>query len=140
MEYQPVDYDKLDQITKQKLAMERYQAVKAQQQKEEMLAKAKKEETEHAEKIAALILDYSSNDKGDTLANVHSCEGFQEVYDFKGSNLQRGRLDRKKELIAHNFSAGSHLFQKVYYAKDLLLDDERKLRATFNQARDSYDQ
>ena len=105
-----------------------------------MLAKAKKEETDRAEKIAELVLDFSTNETGDNLANVHTCEGFQEVYDFNGSALERGRLDRKKELIAHNFSASSHLFQKVYYAKDLLLDDERQLRSTFNSAKTAYDQ
>jgi hypothetical protein len=42
--------------------------------------------------------------------------------------LTNNRLERKKEQVAHNYDAKSQLFQKVYYAKDLVLDDERALR------------
>lgn len=36
-------------------------------------------------------------------------------------------------------STQTQLFQKVYYAKGLLLDDERQLRAAFNSAKDTYE-
>ena len=44
-----------------------------------------------------MINEFSQNDKGETLANVHTCQGFQEVYDYSGSALERHRLERKKE-------------------------------------------
>ena len=54
--------------------------------------------------------------------------------------MGRNRLERKKEQVAHNYDAQTHLFQKVYYAKGLLLDDERKLRNSFNCAKTAYEQ
>ena len=60
------------------------------------------------------------------------------MYDYRGSEKVRWRLDRKKEQIAAGYDAGSQLFQKVYYAKDLLLDDERQLRSAFTSAESGY--
>lgn len=73
------------------------------------------------------------------MANVHTSQGFQEVWDYRGAEKKRWRLDRKKEQVAYNYSAKTHLFQKVFYAKDLLLDDERELRAAFTSAEQSYE-
>ena len=82
-------------------------------------------EKKHVEAIAKLVVDFAQNESGQELANVQNSQGFQEVYDYRGSEKVRWRLDRKKEQVASNYSAASQLFQKVYYAKDLLLDDER---------------
>jgi len=41
-----------------------------------MIAEAHKKETDRAEAIAGLINEFSQNDQGETLANVHTCEGF----------------------------------------------------------------
>jgi hypothetical protein len=60
------------------------------------------------------------------------------VYDYRGSEKVRWRLDRKKEQAAASYSASTQLFQKVYYAKDLLLDDERQLRSAFTVAEKNY--
>ena len=51
----------------------------------------------------------------------------------------RWRLDRKKDQVSANYDARTHLFQKLYYAKDLLLEDERELRAAYFNAERSYD-
>ena len=95
-------------------------------------------EMDRAERIANLVLDFGYNERGEQLANVQNCEGFQEVHDFRGSEKVRWRLDRKKEQVAHNYDAATQLFQKVYYAKDLLLDDERELRAAYCNAERNY--
>ena len=47
-------------------------------------------------------------------------------------------MDRKKEQVAHNYNAATHLFQKVYYAEDLTLSDERELRSAYFNAEQSY--
>lgn len=97
-------------------------------------------EKARAAEIAQLVVDFSQNEKGETLANVHTSQGFQEVYDYRGNEKKRFRLERKKEWVAAQFDAKAQLFQKVYYAKDLLLDDERELRAAFVSAKAGYDQ
>ncbi len=50
-----------------------------------------------ADALAKLVVDFSQNEKGQELANVHTSEGFQSVWDFKGAEKVRFRLDRKKE-------------------------------------------
>ena len=106
--------------------------VKANLQKE--LAQEKK----RADRIAQLVVDFSQNEKGEELANVQNSQAFQEVWDFKGSEKVRWRLDRKREQVAHNYNAATHLFQKIYYAKDLTLNDERELRAAYFNAESAY--
>ena len=72
------------------------------------------------------------NDQGKVLAHVHESEAFQEVYDYHGTELKRHHLDRKREQISNRYSARTHLFQKVYYANGLILDDETVLREAFH--------
>ena len=69
---------------------------------------------------------------------MHASEGFQSVYDYRGGEKLRFRLDRKREQAAANFDPVKQLFQRVYYSKDLLLDDERELRAAYFQAEQAY--
>ena len=106
--------------------------VKANLQKELAQEKAR------ADRIAQLVVDFSQNEKGEELANVQNSQAFQEVWDFKGSEKVRWRLDRKREQVAHNYNAATHLFQKIYYAKDLTLNDERELRAAYFNAESAY--
>ena len=80
-----------------------------------------------------------TNDKGEVLANVHENVAFQEVYDFHGTEKMRHRLDRKKDQIANQYNSRSHLFQKVYYSRGLLLEDEKQLRAAFNDYNSQHD-
>ena len=128
MEKVVLDPSEVDQQTKQKILKDELNKLVAMEEQATKARQAEENETKRAAAIADLIADFSQNEKGETLANVHTSEGFQEIYDFSGQNLTNNRLDRKKEQVAHNYSAKSHLFQKVYYAKDLLLDDERVLR------------
>lgn len=102
------------------------------------LQKELAQEKERADRIAQLVVDFSQNAKGEELANVQNSQAFQEVWDFKGSEKVRWRLDRKREQVAHNYSAATHLFQKIYYAKDLTLNDERELRAAYFNAESAY--
>ena len=117
-------------MAEQQQQIEEY--VKANLQKE--LA----QEKERADRIAQLVVDFSQNTKGEELANVQNSRAFQEVWDFKGSEKVRWRLDRKREQVAHNYDAATHLFQKIYYAKDLTLNDERELRAAYFNAESAY--
>ena len=87
-----------------------------------------------ADDLAKLVMDFSNDKQGNKLANVQTSAGFQEVHDPRGTEKKRWRLDRKKEQVAHNYSASTQLFQKVYYAKDLTLDDERDLRSSYFSA------
>ena len=41
-------------------------------------------------------------------------------------------------MVSANYDAGTHLFQKLYYAKDLLLDDERQLRSAYFTCESQY--
>ena len=92
------------------------------------------QEMKRADALAKLVADFKLNDKGEELANVQNSQGFQAVWDPKGSELARFRLDRKREQVAARYNASSQLFQKVYYAKDLVLKDEQQLRAAFFSA------
>lgn len=102
------------------------------------LQKELAQEKARADRIAQLVVDFSQNEKGEELANVQNSQAFQEVWDFKGSEKVRWRLDRKREQVAHNYNAATHLFQKIYYAKDLTLNDERELRAAYFNAESAY--
>ncbi len=96
------------------------------------------QEMQRAERLAELVMDSYHNKGGEELANVHTSAGFQEVHDYRGSEKIRWRLDRKKEQVAHHYDAAKQLFQKVYYAKDLTLADERELRAAYHSAEQNY--
>lgn len=50
-----------------------------------------------ADKLAKLMVDHLTNEKGEILARVWENPGFQEVYDYKGVNLKRRRMKRKIE-------------------------------------------
>lgn len=91
-----------------------------------------------ADGIAKLVMDFSYSEKGEELANVQNSQGFQEVYDKEGSEKVRWRLDRKREQVAANYNSSTQLFQKVYYAKDLILGDERELRTSYFSAEQEY--
>ena len=60
-----------------------------------------KKEFQEAESIAKLMIDHSTNEKGEILANVHENSAFQNVYDYSGVEAKRWRLERKKEQV-HN--------------------------------------
>ncbi len=67
-------------------------------------------EMKRADTLAKLVVDFSQNEKGQELANVHTSEGFQSVWDFKGAEKVRFRLDRKKEQVSRNYDARTQLF------------------------------
>ena len=64
---------------------------------QENLQKELAAERARADRIAQLVVDFSQNSKGEELANVQNSQAFQEVWDFKGSEQVRWRLDRKRE-------------------------------------------
>ncbi len=84
-----------------------------------------------SERLAKILVDHVTNEKGEILARVWENPGFQEVYDYKGVLKQRQRLKRKQEQVFNQFDASSQLFQKVYYHPELLLEDELALRQLF---------
>ena len=55
------------------------------------------QEMKRAEGVAQLVMDFSKNESGQELANVHTSQGFQDVFDYFGSEKVRFRLDRKKD-------------------------------------------
>lgn len=97
-------------------------------------------EVARANQLSDLLARHMTNSKGEVLALVHEDRAFQEIYDFHGIEKLRNRLERKKEQVHNQYSARTHLFQKCYYAKDLLLEDEKQLREIFhstNQAQET---
>jgi hypothetical protein len=70
---------------------------------------------------------------------VHENEAFQDIYDYKGGQFDKHRLDRKKEEVSNNYNPRTHLFQKIYYHRSLTLDDETKLRTAFYSANSSHE-
>ena len=84
-----------------------------------------------SDKLAKIMVDHITNEKGEILARVWENPGFQEVYDYKGILKQRKRLRRKQEQVFNQYDADKQLFQKVYYSPNLLLDDEVSLRQEF---------
>ena len=95
-------------------------------------------ETKRADAIAKLVMDFNCNKDGEELANVHNSQGFQEIYDYRGSNQVRWRLGRRLEQVHADYSAATNLFQKVYYAPNLTLEDERSLRSSYLAAEKGY--
>ena len=51
------------------------------------------------ERLAKLMVDHMTNEKGEILARVWENPGFREVYDYKGVNLKRRRMKRKIEQL-----------------------------------------
>ena len=84
-----------------------------------------------SDRLAKIMVDHITNEKGEILARVWENPGFQEVYDYKGVLKERRRLKRKQEQIFNQFDSSSQLFQKVYYHPGLLQQDELALRQEF---------
>ena len=84
-----------------------------------------------SDKLAKIMVDHITNEKGEILARVWENPGFQEVYDYKGILKQRKRLRRKQEQVFNQLDSDKQLFQKVYYNPTLLHDDEVSLRQEF---------
>ena len=68
------------------------------------------ESTYNADKLAKLVVDHITNDKGEVLARVWENKGFQEVYDYKGANFKRHRLKRKQEQVYNQYNSANQLF------------------------------
>ena len=60
-----------------------------------------------ADDVAKLVMGFSHNAAGQELANVQTSQGFQDVYDYFGSEKVRFRLDRKKDQVSANYDAGT---------------------------------
>ena len=84
-----------------------------------------------SDKLAKIMVDHITNERGEILARVWENPGFQEVYDYKGILKQRKRLRRKQEQVFNQLDSDKQLFQKVYYNPTLLHDDEVSLRQEF---------
>ncbi len=52
-----------------------------------------------SDRLAKIMVDHITNEKGEILARVWENPGFQEVYDYKGVLQQRRRLKRKQEQV-----------------------------------------
>lgn len=81
--------------------------------------------------MAKILVNHMVDDNGNMLAHVEENPGFQDVYDYKGSHARLHRLERRREEVAWNFNAQTHLFQKTYYATGLTRQDEETLRSQF---------
>lgn len=103
-----------------------------------IVREARKEEAQVKE-VAKAYVKHFYNEKGEQLARVEDSEAFQEVYDFHGDQKRRHKLGRKMEQVHNTYDARTQLFQKVYYAKGLTLEDERSLRTAYEQAKQSYE-
>ena len=97
------------------------------------------ERTNDTEKLAKVMVDHVTNEKGEILARVWENPGFQEVYDYKGVLKERRRLKRKQEQVFNQLDSTTQLFQKVYYHPSLLQDDEIALRSEFIHQNDLND-
>ena len=97
------------------------------------------EEIYDTDRLAKIMVDHVTNDKGEILARVWENPGFQEVYDYKGILLERRRLKRKQEQVFNQLDATKQLFQKVYYHPELLQDDELTLRQEFVRLNNAHD-
>ena len=62
-------------------------------------------EMKRANDVAKLVIGFSQDGQGNNLANIHTSEGFQSVWDYRGGEKIRFRLDRKREQVAHNYDA-----------------------------------
>lgn len=65
------------------------------------------EQIVRAARIAELWAEHTTNEKGELLANVQESPAFQEVYDFKGADKKRWRLDRKKDWAYQQYDSVS---------------------------------
>ncbi len=63
-----------------------------------------------SDRLAKIMVDHVTNEKGEILARVWENPGFQEVYDFKGVLKQRKRLKRKIEQVYNQTDASKQLF------------------------------
>ena len=86
------------------------------------------------------MIEHHTNEAGELLARNHESQGFQEIYDYKGGQKRRFRLERKAEQVFNQYNAATHLFQKVYFATGLTHNDETLLRAAYWEQSKSYDQ
>ena len=68
-------------------------------------AKLLSESLYDSDRLAKIMVDHITNDKGEILARVWENPGFQEVYDFKGVLKQRKRLQRKQEQVYNQIDA-----------------------------------
>ena len=57
-----------------------------------------------------MLVEHLTNEKGQLLAKVHETLGFQEVYDYKGGQRRRFRLERKAEQVHNQLNSTTHLF------------------------------
>ena len=90
-----------------------------------------------SDRLAKIMVDHMTNEKGEILARVWENPGFQEIYDYKGVLRQRQRLRRKAEQVFNQLNAETKLFQKTYYNPALLAEDEVTLRETFIRLNES---
>ena len=58
-----------------------------------------------SDRLARIMVDHITNEKGEILARVWENPGFQEIYDFKGVLKQRKRLRRKQEQVYNQTDA-----------------------------------
>ena len=59
----------------------------------------------NADSLAKLVVDHITNDKGEILARVWENPGFREIYDYKGVEQKKRRLDRKIEQVYNQIDA-----------------------------------
>ena len=72
MEKVVLDPSQVDQQTKQKIVKSELDRLRAMEEQATKARQAEEKETKRAAAIAGLIADFSQNEKGDTLANVHT--------------------------------------------------------------------
>ena len=101
--------------------------------------KNRSEEIYDTDRLAKIMVDHVTNEKGEILARVWENPGFQEVYDYKGVLFERRRLKRKQEQVFNQLDATHKLFQKVYYHPELLKEDELTLRQEFIRLNGSHE-
>lgn len=58
-------------------------------------AKVAFEKIYDADRLAKIMVDHITNDKGEILARIWESPGFQEIYDYSGIEKKRRRLLRK---------------------------------------------
>ena len=58
-----------------------------------------------SDRLAKIMVDHITNEKGEILARVWENPGFQEIYDYKGVLNQRRRLRRKQEQVYNQLDA-----------------------------------
>ncbi len=63
-----------------------------------------------SDRLARIMVDHMTNEKGEILARVWENPGFREVYDYKGVLKERKRLKRKQEQVYNQLNAEKQLF------------------------------